>query len=185
MQLHELKPKNSFKRIKRVGRGGKKGTYAGKGGKGQTRRSGFRLKPIVREWLKKYPKLRGYRFSVINEAPVAVDLIQLEKSFAAKEIVSPKTLAIKKLINAKNGKLPRVKIMSEGELTKALIIDNCRVSAKAKEKIEKQGGEIRIRKFAKIRQKAEKTPVKKTKETAEKAAKPKSAKKAKKEKAKK
>jgi large subunit ribosomal protein L15 len=163
MQLHELKPKNAFRRKKRVGRGGKKGTYAGKGGKGQTRRSGFRLKPLVREWLKKYPKLRGYRFSVIEEAPDTVDIAALEKKFSAQEIVTPKTLAEKKLIHSKNGKLPKVKIMGDGEITKILIISGCKVSKKAKQKIEKVGGEIKIRqKKAKVL--TEKEPKAKIKE---------------------
>jgi large subunit ribosomal protein L15 len=145
MQLHELQPKNSFKRKRRVGRGGKKGTYCGTGGKGQKGRAGFRMKPIVREWLKKYPKLRGYNFNILEAPYVVIDVAELDKNFESKKVVSPKTLVAKKLVSSRNGKLPMVKIMGKGEITKALVISGCRLSKTAKEKIEKQGGEIKTR----------------------------------------
>ena len=74
MQIHELKPKTSLKKIKRVGRGGKKGTYSGRGQKGQKSRSGARLQPMIREWLKKYHKLRGYRFGVQGKEVVITNI---------------------------------------------------------------------------------------------------------------
>lgn len=40
MQLHELKPKHKAKKKKRVGRGGKRGTFSGRGVKGQKARAG-------------------------------------------------------------------------------------------------------------------------------------------------
>lgn len=62
MQLHQLKPNNKKRKAKRVGRGGKRGTYSGKGMKGQKSRSGRKFEPIVRGLIKRYPKLRGYKF---------------------------------------------------------------------------------------------------------------------------
>ena len=62
MQLHELKPIHKLKRKKRIGRGGKRGTYSGRGIKGQKARAGRRLKPVIRDLIKRYPKLRGYKF---------------------------------------------------------------------------------------------------------------------------
>jgi len=59
MQLHELKPIHKLKKRKRVGRGGKKGTYSGRGIKGQKSRAGRKLKPAIRELIKRYPKIRG------------------------------------------------------------------------------------------------------------------------------
>jgi len=47
----------------------------------------------------------------------------------------------KKLIK-NTGKTPSVKILSQGEITKPLIIKGCQVSQKAKEKIEKAQGKI-------------------------------------------
>ena len=61
MQLHQLKPTHKAKAAKRVGRGGKRGTYSGRGMKGQKSRAGARMQPLVRELIKRYPKLRGYR----------------------------------------------------------------------------------------------------------------------------
>jgi len=66
MQLHEIQPTHKLKKIKRIGRGGKRGTYSGKGVKGQNSRSGKRLEPVIRGLIKKYPKLRGYRFKSIK-----------------------------------------------------------------------------------------------------------------------
>lgn len=73
MQIHELKPTHKKKEAKKIGRGGKRGTYSGKGMKGQKSRAGRRLEPVVRSLIKKYPKLRGYRFKsklkIKNEKP--------------------------------------------------------------------------------------------------------------------
>jgi len=55
IQLHELKPIHKLKKQKRVGRGGKRGAYSGRGIKGQRARAGRKFKPIIRELIKKYP----------------------------------------------------------------------------------------------------------------------------------
>ena len=142
MQLHELKKNTTFKKKKRVGRGGKKGTYCGTGGKGQKGRAGAKFKPLIREWVKKYPKLRGYNFNVLSSVS-AVNLDVLEKIFNEKDIVSPETLVSKKAVRRVDGKAPLVKILSRGEIKKALVIENCAVSKAAKEKIEKAGGTVK------------------------------------------
>ncbi|MDD3032422.1 MAG: uL15 family ribosomal protein [Candidatus Pacebacteria bacterium] len=140
MQLHELKPKTSFKRVKRVGRGGKKGTYSGRGMKGQKSRAGTRFQPMIREWLKKYHKLRGYRFNTLKEKAIGFNLSDLEKNFESGQTVSPKTLKEKNLITEKR---LNVKILGSGDLTKSLIIEGCTVSKKAREVIEAKQGEIK------------------------------------------
>ena len=61
MQLHNLPIQN--KQGKRVARGGKRGTTAGRGTKGQKSRSGHRIRPAQRDLLIRIPKLRGYRIS--------------------------------------------------------------------------------------------------------------------------
>ena len=61
MQIHEIQPKHKKLDKKRVGRGGKKGTYSGKGNKGQKSRAGRKMVPIIREFIKKYTKLKGYK----------------------------------------------------------------------------------------------------------------------------
>lgn len=142
MQLHELRPKHKLKGRKRIGRGGKRGTYSGRGIKGQKARAGRKLKPPIRELIKRYPKLRGYRFKPWRVKPVIVNIEILEKQFKAGEQVSPKILLERKLIRRTKGKMPKVKILGKGELTKALIIEGCQVSKTAREKIEKAGGKI-------------------------------------------
>ena len=143
MQFHELKPIHRKKPRKRVGRGGKRGTYAGRGIKGQKARAGRRLKPVIRELIKKYPKLRGYKFKPKKEILAIVNIEVLEKKFKTGEIVNPKTLLEKKIIRRIKGRIPKVKILAKGKLTKALTIEGCLVSKSAEEIIKKAGGTIK------------------------------------------
>ena len=145
MQLHQLKPKHKLKTKKRIGRGGKKGSYSGRGMKGQRSRAGHRFEPIIRGLIKRYPKLRGYRFKpkTQNIKLVVLNLNILEKKFNSGEKIIPKVLLEKGIISTIKGKLPKVKILAEGKLTKALIIENCQFSKQTKEKIEKAGGSIK------------------------------------------
>ena len=146
MQTHQLKPIHKPQKSQRKGRGGKKGTYSGRGIKGQSARAGRKMKPIIRELIKRYPKLRGYRFKSPNlsaKSQLAVlNLDILNKKFNAGDKVSPETLLEKKLIRRIEGKLPLVKILAKGEMTKALIFEKCLASKQAKEKIIKAGGKI-------------------------------------------
>ena len=142
MQLHELKPKHKRKEKKRVGRGGKRGTYSGRGMKGQKARAGANLKPIIREVIKRYPKLRGYRFKSKKEEIALVNVKTLDERFKNKEKVSPEVLLERGLIRKIKGKVPQVKILGKGEIKKSLIIESCQVSKTAREKIEKAGGTV-------------------------------------------
>ena len=142
MQIHQLKPNHYSKNKKRVGRGGKKGTYSGKGGKGQTARSGRKLAPIIRELIKRYPKLKGYRAVDLKETIAVVNLEMLEKRFADEETVSVETLLEKRVVRAIEGKNPKVKILGNGELKKKLTIEGIKVSESAKKAIEKAGGKV-------------------------------------------
>lgn len=143
MQLHELKPTHKRKKGKRIGRGGKRGTYSGRGVKGQKSRAGRKMVPSIRQLIKKYPKLRGYRFKPRRQKPEIVDVDVLEKNFEKGSLVSPKTLLEKKLISRMKGKTPKVKILGRGKLNKNLIVENCQISKSAKEKIEKVKGVIK------------------------------------------
>jgi large subunit ribosomal protein L15 len=148
MQLHELKPATQKKVAKRIGRGGKRGKTSGRGGKGQTARAGNSMRPEMRDFIKKLPKLRGHgvnRAATVNEErvrAVAVNVAALEIAFAAGETVSPKTLVAKDVVETVRKKAPKVKILATGEITKALTIEGCEVSATAKAKIEKAGGKV-------------------------------------------
>jgi len=137
MQLHELKPRHKSKKIKRIGRGGKRGTYSGRGIKGQKSRAGHKIRPEIRDFIKKTPKQRGYRFKSIKEKPQIVNLKDLEKNFGAGEKVTPETLLEKGLIRRIKGKTPEIKILGKGKLTKKITIEGCKVS-KSAEKILKK-----------------------------------------------
>ncbi|MDO8265256.1 MAG: uL15 family ribosomal protein [Candidatus Parcubacteria bacterium] len=143
MQIHQLKPIHKLKPRKRVGRGGKHGSFSGRGTKGQLARSGRRLEPIIRGIIKRYPKLRGYRFNTFDTKPQLVDLSLLDKKFKEGDKVNPEILLKSKLVRRIKGRIPKVKIMNNGEINKALIIEKCLISKAAKEKIEKAGGTIK------------------------------------------
>lgn len=143
MQLHELKPKHKTKGKKRVGRGGKKGTYSGKGNKGQSSRAGRKMVPIIRELIKRYPKLKGYRSFALDDYSVVLNLDVLEKNTKNGDVINPDNLIKTRIIRMIKGKTPKVKILGNGKLTKQLVIENCKVSKTAKEAIEKAGGTIK------------------------------------------
>lgn len=143
MQINNLKPKQKNKQKKRIGRGGKKGTYSGKGVKGQRSRAGRRMQPSIREMIKRYPKLRGYRNKTYKKFAVAVNLLIIDKHFQQGEIVSPDSLLEKKVITKMKGKVPKVKILGTGEITKKLIFEKMSLSESAKQKIEKAGGTVK------------------------------------------
>ncbi|MFA6252076.1 MAG: uL15 family ribosomal protein [Candidatus Paceibacterota bacterium] len=149
MQLHQLQKNSTFKDGKRVGRGGKKGTYCGAGGKGQKGRAGAKFKPVVRGWIKEYPKLRGYNFNIKTEVSV-LNLSDLEKSFESKDVITPEALVSKRVIRRVDGKIPTVKVLAKGSITKVLTVDGCIVSAKAKEMIEKAGGSVKVKEVKKL-----------------------------------
>jgi len=144
MQIHQIRPKTEKKKKKRVGRGGKRGTYSGRGVKGQKARAGHKLQPIIREIIKRYPKLRGYKFNPLKKKPIEiVNLSALDVKFNEGDVVNPESLIKAKLVKKIRGKVPAVKILAKGEITKKLIIEGCFVSKAAKEKIEKAGGEVK------------------------------------------
>ena len=143
MQIHELRPKHKNKGKKRVGRGGRKGTYSGKGNKGQKSRAGRKMVPIIRELIKRYPKLKGYRSFVLEDYSAIVNLETLEKTSKDGETINPENLLKKGIISKMKGKTPKVKILGTGKLTKKLVVENCKTSKTAKDAIEKAGGTIK------------------------------------------
>jgi len=143
MQLHNLKKNKTNRASRQVGRGGKRGTTAGRGTKGQKARAGNKRRPEMRDIIKKLPKLRGYRFKPFNDKPAVVNLFLINKAFESGELVNPTNLVAKNLINKKSGRMPIIKVLATGVLTKALTFEKCLVSDSAKEKIEKAGGSIK------------------------------------------
>ena len=138
MRIHDLKPKIKTKNVKRIGRGGKRGTYSGRGLKGQKSRSGRRIKPALKEAITRLPKLRGIKFKTLRSKVKAINLGDLEKKIKG-NIVDRNVLLDSGLIRKSD---QRIKILSDGEISKALEISGISISKKAKEKIEKAGGKI-------------------------------------------
>ena len=148
MQLNTLSPRTKNKKNAPVGRGGKRGKTSGRGGKGQTARAGHKIRPDVRDLIKKLPKRRGHgknraRTVKANRISVsAVNLAALEAMYKAGETVSPASLLARDLVRRAKGRAPIVKILGTGSITKALVVRGCTLSVSARAAILKAGGTI-------------------------------------------
>jgi large subunit ribosomal protein L15 len=143
--LDTLHTTTKRKKKKLIGRGGKHAKTAGRGTKGQKARAGHRMRPQMRDIIKKLPKLRG-RGKNSNKAfrvdAVVVNLRDLSV-FAKGDTVTPATLKAKGLVKEVGGVLPMVKILGTGTIESALTVYDCLVSVSAKEAIEKAGGTVK------------------------------------------
>ncbi len=142
MQKNTLIPTTPRKHAKTVGRGGKRGKTAGRGTKGQSARSGNKKRPELRDIIKKLPKLRGYKFNTVQNQVATVTLAQLEKAFNDGDKITPGMIVLKGLVNTHHGKVPHIKILSRGVLTKKFVVSRFSVSAGAKEAILKAKGTV-------------------------------------------
>nr|AKQ03805.1 50S ribosomal protein L15, large subunit ribosomal protein L15 [uncultured Chloroflexi bacterium Rifle_16ft_4_minimus_38663] len=149
MKLHDLVPNpGSKKNRKRVGRGisAGQGKTAGRGTKGQGARSGegghlYRQGGNL-PFYRRLPFMRGQGFTPRNQVVYnEVNLDQLAESFKASEEVTPETLQKAHLL--RDPRNPIV-ILGRGEMNVALKVCAHRVSAGAKEKIEKAGGSVEL-----------------------------------------
>ena len=142
MQIHQIIPKTKSKKGKYIGRGGKRGTYSGRGIKGQKARAGRKMRPEIRDMIKKLPKKRGYRFKSFQKDSVIVNLESLNKKLADNSEITPKILVENELVKMRGGKIPSVKILGKGEINKKFYVSGCLLSKSAKEKIEKANGKV-------------------------------------------
>jgi len=139
MQINQLKISQKKSR-KRVGRGGKRGTYSGRGMKGQKSRSGVSINPLfeggrssLMERLKKMPGFKSPHPKKIN-----INLSDLENDFKTGDVVSVDSLIEKGLISKKEIKNTKIKILGNGKLTKKISIDKeILMSKSAQEAIKK------------------------------------------------
>lgn len=146
MQIHNIKRQHLNKKKKLVGRGSKRGKTAGRGTKGQNARAGHKKRPEIRDFIKRIPKLRGRGKNIntsIESKPLIVNLGLLEKLCKNGDTISPETLVKHNVLKMVNGKLPKVKILGNGEFSKKLNFVDCKVSSSAREVIEKAGGSIK------------------------------------------
>ncbi len=145
MDLSNLKPAiGSTKSKKRIGRGPGSGTgkTAGKGHKGQKARSGGSIKPGFEggqmPLQRRLPK-RGFK-SLDKKVYVLVKIQDLEL-FEANSVVDIEALGKAGLVKALND---GIKVLGDGELTKALTVRAHKFSKSAIEKIEKAGGKAEV-----------------------------------------
>ncbi|MBI5079104.1 50S ribosomal protein L15 [Candidatus Wolfebacteria bacterium] len=139
MQLHQIKPINKNKSKKRVGRGGKRGTYSGRGTKGQRSRSGHRIRPAERDLIQRLPKLRGLKNKSLKPKATVIKLSDLENKIKD-GIVNKKTLIESGLIKKS---VKEIKIVGDGTVKKALTIEGIKVSKSAENKIKNAGGAVK------------------------------------------
>ena len=153
MQINQIKRIHPNKKRMVVARGGRRGKTAGRGGKGQSARAGNKRRPEWRDIIKRLPKLRG-RGKNSNksfiERNTIVNLSSIEAVFSNGENVSPKTLVDKGIVSTYSGKIPSIKILGEGEISKSVIVTGCYVSSSAVEKITKAGGKIEMKKVVEV-----------------------------------
>jgi large subunit ribosomal protein L15 len=137
-------PVGATKKPRRVGRGQGSGlgTTAGKGNKGQQSRSGGKTYPgFEGGQMPLYRRLphRGFDNSMFRKDWQIVNLDRIEAKYAAGEIVDGPSLMAKGLVKKAAG---LIKILGDGNVTKALVFQVDKVSAQAKAKIEKAGGKV-------------------------------------------
>jgi large subunit ribosomal protein L15 len=144
--LHNLKPaKGSVRSRKRVGRGPGSGLgkTAGRGEKGQKSRSGFARKPGFEGGQmplhRRVPK-RGFSNQPFRREFACVNLGRLEV-FDTGTIVTPELLVKQGMVKRIRGGL---KVLADGDLTKALTVHAHRFSEKAKERIAALGGKVEL-----------------------------------------
>ena len=146
MKLHDIAPTpGSRHRRKRVGRGDSSGLgkTAGRGEKGQKSRTGAVIRPFFEggqiPLFRRLPK-RGFK----NADRIIYALVNLDKlnnNFEAGDVVDFEALRAKKLL-AKSDTI--IKILANGEITKALTVKAAKFSAAAAAKIQAAGGTVEI-----------------------------------------
>ena len=146
MRLHDLKPRPGAKhRRKRLGQGESSGhgKTSGRGGKGQTARSGSSIRigfeggqmPLIR----RIPK-RGFnnaRFTTSYHAVNVSDLNQFDDGARVDETAL-------RALGLANGRAHGIKILGTGDLSKKLTVSASAFSASAKSKIEAKGGTCEV-----------------------------------------
>lgn len=136
MQIHQLKL-NKRKLRKRVGRGGKRGTFSGRGMKGQKARSGAKIDPLFEggrsSLIERLKKVRGFKSP--HWKKINVNLNDLERKFKEGDTIDAGNLIKAGLVGKIESKRG-IKILGGGSTSKKLIIGkNILLSKSAKKAI--------------------------------------------------
>ena len=160
MRLHDLKPRPGAKhRRKRLGQGESSGhgKTSGRGGKGQTARSGSSIRigfeggqmPLIR----RIPK-RGFNNARFTTQYIPVNVGDLNKFDDGARVDETALRAV----GLANGPGAGIKILGNGDLSKKLTVTASAFSASAKTKIEAKGGACEIIKAKAAAEKPAETP---------------------------
>ena len=147
LRLHNLQPRpGSRHRVKRLGSGESSGhgKTSGKGHKGQKARSGGSIRlgfeggqmPLIR----RLPK-RGFNNAAFHRSYAIVNISDLN-AFKAGTVVNEQLMRESNLVR---GNVVGIKVLGDGELKHGITVEADKVSAGAREKIEKAGGTITLR----------------------------------------
>ncbi len=145
MQLQDVKPRpGAKKRRKRIGCGESSGhgKTSGKGNKGQMARAGRGIRPGFEggqmPMHRRLPK-KGFNNTAFQDFIEVVNVGELNDAFQDGAVINEAALREVGLVSRK---ADVIKILGTGELARKLTIQGAKVSATAREKIEKAGGSI-------------------------------------------
>lgn len=144
MQINTLKLNNKRKKRKTIGRGGKKGTYSGRGNKGQKARTGAHVDPLFEggrsTLIDHLKKNRG--FKSLAEKNLTLHISKLDKKFQDGDIINKEAL-IKAGIIGKMEVNREIKILGSEKISKKFVIaKEIKTSSSSAEAIKKAGGKI-------------------------------------------
>lgn len=147
MRLHKIPHSNGATHPRKrlgIGEGGGHGKTSGRGQKGSKSRSGYSIRPgFEGGQMPLYRKLphRGFSnarfvkdYVIVNLA----DIVRVAEKVAGADVICSKVLASAGLIRNADAS---VKILGDGDISKALKIKASKFSASAKSKIEAAGGQ--------------------------------------------
>ena len=151
MELNSLNSNNK-KAKKRLGRGigSSKGKTSGRGHKGQKSRSGVAIKSFEGGQMPLYRRLpkRGFN-PLLKDKLAKINLEKIQMLIEKKKIKTNEKINVESLIKIKaiNKNSNKLKILGLGELKQKIDVQVDSISVSAKKKIEKNGGEITIKKI--------------------------------------
>ena len=146
MQLHDVDQGiHKYKKRKRVGRGtgSGHGKTASKGAKGHSSRQGFKQNALFEggqmPLARRVPK-RGFVNGAFRKNFAIINLEKIEVAFEAGAVIDEAALRARGLVKGRHD--DGIKILGDGELTKALTIHANKCSAGAEAKIVAAGGSV-------------------------------------------
>jgi large subunit ribosomal protein L15 len=150
MKLHELSDRAGARKVrKRIGRGigSGKGKTGGRGGKGQTARSGVRIKGFEGGQMPLHRRLpkRGFNNAFALEF-VEINLDRLQQAIDAKQLDAGAVINAESLVKSRVLRRARdgVRLLGRGEIKAKVNVEVHGASKSAVAAVEKAGGTVKI-----------------------------------------